>query len=341
MPRRTVRLRLTLLYGALFLASGALLLGITYVLVSHNTGNRFIVKGQVRPLDADGSVGKIQEPPELKALTSRLRAQAERQREEQMRSLLVQSGIALGLMTIASLGIGWLIAGRILRPMEEAHEAQRRFVANASHELRTPLTMMRTSLDVAAAKPGAAVPEVALLDLKLREGLDRADRLVDSFLTLARAEGEGLPDQRTLSLPALVERAIDDRASAVAERSIEVHRDLREADVTGTETLLARLVENVVDNAVRHNEDAGWISVATRNGGSTATLVVESGGRRLEEAEVRELAQPFRRLGAERTEGGVGLGLSIVTAIAAAHGGRLDLAARPDGGLRVAVELPA
>jgi signal transduction histidine kinase len=103
------------------------------------------------------------------------------------------------------------------------------------------------------------------------------------------------------------------------------------------------MVENVIDNAVCHNTQGGWIAISTRSRGGGARLVVENGGQVLDQQQVSELTQPFRRLEADRigTDKGSGLGLSIVAAIAEAHGGRLDLQARPGGGLRVCVELPA
>jgi signal transduction histidine kinase len=374
---RTVRLRLTLLYGALFLVSGAALLGITYVLVRHNTNLVLIHSsqpGEQRRIETD-------DPERLQNLVpARLRADANRERNRH--DLLVQSSLALGLMSMLSIGLGWVMAGRVLRPLrtmtattrrisahnlherlalegpsdelknlgdtiddllerlEAAFGAQRRFVANASHELRTPLAMMRTSLDVAAAKPGPRAPELEALERKLREGLDRADRLLESFLALARAQhGGALPEVSTVSLAEVAGTALAIRRDAIAERGIEVRERLGDAAVGGSRPLLARMVDNVVDNAIRHNEAGGWIGVETGQNGDRASVVVESGGPRLDEAEVQELVQPFRRLGAERT-GGVGLGLSIVAAIADAHGGELALEARPEGGLRVAIALP-
>jgi signal transduction histidine kinase len=129
---------------------------------------------------------------------------------------------------------------------------------------------------------------------------------------------------------------------AIAAKQIELRRELGRANVTGSEVLLARMVENVIDNAIRHNEPSGWIRVVTRSEDDAALVLVESGGPALEPSEVRELAQPFRRLGVERTNShnGVGLGLSIVDAIAEAHGGELKLHARAEGGLLVEIRLP-
>ena len=112
--------------------------------------------------------------------------------------------------------------------------------------------------------------------------------------------------------------------------------------MTGSQALLCRMVDNVLDNAIGHNRDGGWISVTTGADGHLARLVVETGGDVLDAGQVAQLAQPFRRLGADRTgsDHGSGLGLSIVEAIAAAHGGTLGLRARPEGGLRVSIGLP-
>ena len=111
--------------------------------------------------------------------------------------------------------------------------------------------------------------------------------------------------------------------------------------VTGNQTLLGRMIDNVIDNAIGHNHDGGWIRVTTGTSGF-AWMIVETGGPALDPRLVAQLAQPFRRMAADRTGSGqgAGLGLSIVSAIAAAHGGVLDLQARPEGGLRVGIGLP-
>jgi signal transduction histidine kinase len=393
-----VRLRLTLLYGVLFLVSGAALLTITNLLVSHATGRVLLIErmigpdpGQVEPgvtsrLEADQLPAIPRGVPErMRARAEQMRAQASRQRAHDLDQLLIQSAIALGLMGVVSVGLGWLMAGRVLRPLrtmtattqrisehnlhqrlalegpsdelkdlgdtidellarlEAAFEAQRSFVANASHELRTPLSMMRTSLDVATGKPGPVPPQTRVLEGKLREGLDRADRLLGDFLTLARAQRGALPDQTSVSLDAIVSAALESEADATAERRIRVRKSLGDAEIAGSPSLLRHMVENVIDNAIRHNEPSGWVEVKTQTHGEVAILVVESGGRRLDESEIGHLTQPFRRLAADRTgsENGVGLGLSIVAAIAGAHGGRLELRARSEGGLRVLIELPS
>jgi len=388
-----VRLRLTLLYSALFLASSAVLLGITYVLVRHSIGSSFMVfrvgpRGLLPAGDALGAAQRL----DLQEAVQRLQATSVEQSDDLVRQLLIQSGIALAIMSVVSIALGWVVAGRVLAPLrtmiattrrishdnlhqrlaldgpddelkrladtiddllarlDTAFEAQRRFVANASHELRTPLAMMRTSLDVATGKPGPVPVQVTALDAKLREGLDQADRLLEGFLALSRAQRGELGDEArvSVSLAALAAAAVQARADEIAAQELDVQVDAGTGDayVRGSETLLAQLVANLVDNAVRHNVAGGWLSVVARADGDLVTLVVENGGPRLDMRRVQELTQPFRRLGADRTntdagsERGFGLGLSIVAAIASAHGGRVALDAREQGGLRVTVQLP-
>ena len=380
MPRRTVRLRLTALYGGLFLVSGAALLAITYLLVA-GLPIRFPPPGGVgglpsrvpqRPPSCSPAQGFCGHPFALAQQTAVLHG------------LLIRSGIALVIMAVLSIWLGWLMAGHVLRPLqvitsttrqisdenlherltlpgpldeltelgdtidallgrlEGAFDAQRNFVANASHELRTPLAMMRTSLDVAEAKSSSVSQDASVLAGKVREGLDQADRLVESFLVLARAQRGVMTDLTTVCLPEIVSTALDARTAEVAGMHLAVRLQLGDADVVGSETLLARMVANLVGNAIRHNQPGGFIDVTTEADAFAVRLVVENGGPSLDPDQVAQLSQPFKRLGAERTgsAGGVGLGLSIVAAIVAAHRGSLDLQEGPGGGLRVGIELP-
>jgi signal transduction histidine kinase len=227
--------------------------------------------------------------------------------------------------------------------LETSFEAQRRFVANASHELRTPLTMMRTALDVAACNPDPAGRDVVILAAKMRRGLDQADRLLEGFLMLARAQNGSFTGGVTVSLDKLAYAALAERGEAITAMELTVRQTGQDAAVAGSETLLSRMVENVIDNAIRHNQHGGWIQVIAQADDTQARLVVETSGRRLDDREIRELPRPFRRLAPDRTgsDNGTGLGLSIVAAIAATHHGTLDLHARPEGGLRVVITLPA
>jgi signal transduction histidine kinase len=380
---RTVRVRLTAVYGALFLLISLGLLAITNGLFATHSANARTVA-----VNSAGSAGQselAQAQAQVRQLRGQLAVAENSRHADETHTLATGSAIALGVMTAVSLALGWGVAGRVLRPLrvmtattrrisaDSLHErldmpgphdelkdladtidgllerldgsfaAQRRFVANAAHELRTPLATIRASLDVAVAKP-APVPATVVAG-RLYGELDRVDRLLDGLLMLARAEHADLPGPAGLSLEAVASAALAARAGAIHARNLTVAHDANPdgAWVTGSTELVHRMVDNVIDNAIAHNEPGGWIRVSTMTCGPAAALVVENGGPVLDPGQVRELARPFRRLGPDRTgsDRGSGLGLSIVAAIAAAHHGALDLRARPDGGLRVRIELPA
>ena len=391
-PRRTVRLRLTALYGVLFFASGAVLLAIAGGFAVNRSSSEAVSPASTLP-------GRPSRPSPPSALAY---AQARIQHLQQQlaaaqggnyqlhafsRNLLLASVVALGAMTVVSVLMGWFVAGRALRPvrtmtaaakrisahnlderlavtgpadelkelgdtidgllerLESAFKAQRRFVANASHELRTPLTTMRASLDVAVAKPEPAPPQTIALANRLRTQLDRIDGLLDAFLVLARAQHRDLPGRAVVPVEYMVGAALHDQKAAIAAMNLTVHDSsgLGGVWVSGSQALLSRMLENVIGNAVCHNVEGGWLAITTRGRDGRAQLIVENGGEILDQQQVSELSQPFRRLGADRTgsDKGSGLGLSIVAAIAEAHGGTLDLRARPGGGLRVSIDLPA
>jgi signal transduction histidine kinase len=350
-----VRLRFTILYGAMFLVSGVGLVAIVALVGFRDTANTTQAGHPV---------------PEMQR-------QLAEQDDIRTRQFMAGAALALLIMLAVALLLGRLAAGRVLRPLrvltaatrrisadnlherlaltgptdevkaladtidqllgrlDESFAAQRRFVANASHELRTPLATMRASLDVAMAKPGPVPPETSRLADRLRAELDQVERLLEGFLVLARAQHGALDDRTVVSLAELAGEAL--RGCA-----LQVYEDLAADAVTeGNRVLLARMVGNVIDNAVRHNVADGWIRVTAGAAGEAATLTVESSGPVLDAGQVAALGRPFQRLGADRTGDGTGLGLSIVAAVAAAHGGSLGLTARPGGGLVVTVALPA
>jgi signal transduction histidine kinase len=381
-PRGTVRLRMTLLYGGLFLLSGAALLAIASGLAVGRSSTEVSRHPASAPVSTQTALAQAR--AQIRALQSEL-AEASTNRSNLSHDLLIASLIALGIMVAVSALLGWIFAGRSLRPLrlitatarriseDSLHErlafngpadelkdladtfdgllerlqaafaAQRRFVANASHELRTPLATMRAALDVAMAKPGPLPPQTVVLAHRLRTELDRVDELLAGLLVLARAQHGGLPNLEVVSLNTLVADAVRARSAAIAAAGLGVQlAGDAPLPVAGSQVMLRRMVDNVVENAIVHNEPHGWVAVSTWAGQGTCRIVVENGGQVLDQPEVSQLAQPFRRLGADRvgSDRGSGLGLSIVAAIAAAHGGSLDLRARPAGGLAVVISLP-
>jgi signal transduction histidine kinase len=366
----TIRMRLTLLYAAAFFLAGAVLVVLIYLYLGQVLGHQLAVR---EPAPHDG-VG----------------AELSRAREETLNSMLVASVVLLGVVGVVAAGLGWLLAGRALHPLQQitatahrvadrslherialdgpddeikeladtfdgmldrldrAFEGQQRFVANASHELRTPLTLNRTLIEVALARPDAdeALHQLGSTLLAINQ---RHERLIDGLLTLASSD-QRITDATGLDLADVARHVVAGSATAAQEAGVELRSDLNVAPVAGDPLLLERLVQNLVDNAVRYNIGAGgWVIVRTGIRDDHAQLAVENTGPVVPPYAVASLFEPFRRQPtseriADAADGllrrGAGLGLSIVRSVARAHGGEARAAARTDGGLIVEVGLP-
>jgi signal transduction histidine kinase len=382
LPAPTIRLRMTALYGLVFLITGAVLLTIGYELVRHNLNSPPNYRQELEKLGLA--------PPSLFArppgagpgsagfrIAAAIRAQL---RADALHRLLIEYAVALGAMTIVSVVAGWLLAGRALRPLraitatarrvsgenlgeriglkgpadelkeladtfdgmlgrlDGAFASQRHFVANASHELRTPLAIMRTEVDVSLADPDASTEELRRMGDAVRETVDRCERLIEGLLMLARSEA-ATGREEPADLAALAADCVTDLWARAEDAHVRVRDDLQPAWTRGEPALLERMIANLIDNGIRHNESGGYLRVSTRTEGSLVHVVVANSGAQIDPADALTLTQPFRRL--DRGGGGFGLGLSIVRSVVEAHGGTLLVTAPTSGGLEVHVTLPA
>jgi signal transduction histidine kinase len=430
LPYRTARIRLTALYGALFLGSGVALVAVTYVLFERATEFRSPRLPKIPHAPAIQNLQpQLVQLAELKKYLGILAAKApsplanqnalqlttgqqlmrdERQlaqsvhqlaqavhqltqagtveaaqRAADSHQLLVNSGIALAIVAVLGLLAGWLVAGRILRPirtitrtarrisstslherlalegpqdelkelgdtldslfarLEAAFEAQRHFVANASHELRTPLTAERTLLQVALDDPGTTNAEWRSTATEVLASTDEQAGLIEALLTLASSES-GLTEHEPTDLAAAVSATLADLRPEIGRLGIAITSATTPAPLEGDPLLVERLVANLLGNAIRHNVSGGHVQVATRVQRGRAVLSVTNTGPAIPPADVDRLFQPFQRLGRRRAnyKDGHGLGLSIVRAIATAHGATIAADAQPGGGLSVRVAFP-
>lgn len=233
------------------------------------------------------------------------------------------------------------IVDTMLGRLASSFDGQRRFVANASHELRTPLTINRTLVDVAVRRPDAT-DDVKRLGESLLLVNARHERLIDGLLALTEGE-QAVLDRRPFDLSDVAEHVLDQAVGEAAEREVTIHRLLDAAPTAGEAVLVERLVQNLVENAVRHNHPKGEVWVTTRHRGERVELVVANTGLQVPSYEIETIFQPFRRLHGDRlrSDRGSGLGLSIVRVIAEAHHGTVTARPREEGGLTITVELPA
>ncbi|HWF52122.1 MAG TPA: HAMP domain-containing sensor histidine kinase [Solirubrobacteraceae bacterium] len=379
-PTRTIRFRLTATYGIVFLVTGAVLLTIGYALVRHNISGPQDFGKTYRHL-VPGTPAPLQGPFAPNSTLRRLfRAEHAQFVSNALHRLVLEYVLALGAMTLVSVGAGWWLAGRALRPLRDitatarrvsghnlgeridlegpadelkeladtfdgmlarldsAFASQRHFVANASHELRTPLAIMRTEVDVALADPSAGTEDLRGMGEAVRETIDRCERLIEGLLTLARSEASASRGEPA-DLAELAGDCLTDLRARAEEADVEVRPRLEPAQARGDARLLERLIANLIDNGIRYNRPGGFLSVATETGGGRAVVRVRNSGEAIDPAAAATLTEPFRRIG--RGGDGFGLGLSIVSSVVAAHGGRLRVQAPQSGGLDVIVELPA
>jgi signal transduction histidine kinase len=379
MRRRAVRWRLTCLYGGLFLAAGAGLLAITYLLVAAFPG-KYTTQGPSmgRPGHGPHPAGTSFLSPPASA-----QAQAAQQHAADMHQFLVQSGISLAIMAVAAIGLGWLIAGRILRPLQimtattrrisadslhhrlalqgppdelkaladtidglldrldAAFDAQRRFAANASHELRTPLTLERAMLEVALANPRTTLASLRSTCEEVLAACQDQERLIEALLILARSQ-QGLDHRRPFDLAEITTQVLDAHRPQARARQLIIETALAPATVHGDARLAARLVTNLADNAIRYNNPGGRVEIVTAIKAGRPALLVANTGPPVPDSQIERLLRPFQRLATGRTgqPDGHGLGLSIAQAIAAAHDATLTASPRPGGGLAVEVTFP-
>ncbi|MDE3133901.1 MAG: HAMP domain-containing histidine kinase [Acidobacteriota bacterium] len=343
----SLRVRLTVLYAVLFLLAGSGLLALSYGLLAARLPKptnpvKNIGAARLDALCKQKTGGS--NPTLNRECTHRLVAAARivsrDQRDATLSTMLDVALVGLGVATLLSGALGWVVAGRVIRPTEAALASRKRFIANAAHELRTPLSAMRTALDVTLSKqPAPTLEQLVATAESLNRSVDQAGAIIDALLTLSAAEVS--PRVRTaVDLAPVVEDALDTAGAQIASRQLQLDTDTQPALTTGDRVLIERLVGNLLDNAVRHNVEAGELRVRTYEHDGTAELMVSNSGPRLDPELIPTLFEPFAR--GERTSSleGVGLGLSIAQAIATAHGATLAAQARDGGGLEIRVAFP-
>jgi signal transduction histidine kinase len=392
LPAPTIRLRLTLVYGGLFLCSAAALLAITYVLVHHQyTGSFFISSGHQAAVQFQSSgnidakpVPGFEVPIGPNAIAGSRKvaiAAAQGQSDAALHKLFVDSAAALAVMAVLSLWLGWVIAGRALRPIRTITETARDISASSLHRrlaLEGPddeLKQLGNTVDgllarleisfeaqrqfVANASHELRTPltlERTLLEVALSDpnaSIDSYRRTCEQLLAVGEQQERLIEALLTLSRG---QRGLDSRqpvdlaaitataAAAADHDGLVLDTALLPAQTTGNPRLVERLVANLLSNAIHHNIDDGSVSITTETRDGHAVLTVSNTGPTIPASELERIFQPFQRLDPGRANNngnGLGLGLSIVQAIANAHGATITTDAQADGGLQIQISFPA
>jgi heavy metal sensor kinase len=228
--------------------------------------------------------------------------------------------------------------------LDEAFRRQRQFAADASHELRTPLTSIKGQVEVALNRERSAQTYREVLGT-VNEEVDRLIRLVGSLLTLARADAGQIPIARErVELGELVTGAVEQARPMAEERGVRLEAaPAAPVALEADEDLLLQLLLNLVDNAVKHTERGGEVTLGWARRDSSAELWVRDSGAGISPEHLPRIFDRFYRADAARSraEGGTGLGLSICRWIAEAHGGSISAESTPGSGSTFTVRLPA
>jgi signal transduction histidine kinase len=222
--------------------------------------------------------------------------------------------------------------------LQASFESQRQFVANASHELRTPLAGQRTLLQVGLADPDADAQALRSTCEEALQLSGQQERLIDALLTLATSE-RGIESWEPFDLAQLTQDIVDSRRPDAGRHGVQIDPTFQSAMAIGDPGLVASLVANLLDNAIRHNVANGTVEISTTATADGARLTVSNTGPVVPFIEVERLFQPFQRLGDQRINAtdGHGLGLTIAKAIATAHDANLAARPGPQGGLDIQV----
>lgn len=384
---RTIRTRLTVLYGGAFFVAGALLVAVMYFYVRQSLDNSPGVNALATAQTFLGEQG-LQAHPLLEDLLVSLSKQAEEQRRDTLRAVLGWSLACLAGVGLIAVAFGWVLAGRFLQSLQDitatarrvadrnlherislsgpydeikeladtfdamlerldrSFDSRYRFVANASHELRTPLAINRTVIEVALEDPEVVEQTRRLAHILL--GVNkRHEKLIDGLLVLASSD-QRIDRLVQVDLADAANRAIANAGQQAVQAAVSISSTINSVRVAGDPVLLQRLIDNLVDNAVRYNVPAGgWVHVGVTADSRAARLRVENVGPLISPTDAEVMFEPFRRLANDdrrsnaTTFDGAGLGLSIVRAVADAHGARVEATPRPHGGLTIEVVFPA
>jgi signal transduction histidine kinase len=380
-PRLTIRARLTLLYTGLFALCGSIVVAVSYTLVARLEPQG---QGQQAPASFLARCRSEQLSPHpndrlLAKCSAYFQLQGARhQRDVTLSHLLQYSLITLAVVIALAAILGWIAAGRALRPVHRITAAARaasehnlsarvalRGPRDELHELAETFDEMldrlqvafegqrrfiasashelRTPLAVMGATVDVVLDNPASTPADLREMATEIRAAVDHAEHLIGALLILAHNERGLTVHDEVDLATvaEDVLDTAGLRDRRVHATLEPAVISGDPVLVERLVANLVDNAVQYNTAAGEIWVGTRTVAGKSHLTVANTGPPIRPADVDRIFQPFQRLNDRASQEGFGLGLTIVASIAAVHGGIATARPRNDGGLSITVTIPA
>ena len=228
---------------------------------------------------------------------------------------------------------------QMLERLDEGFTAQRQFTGNAAHELRTPLALMQAQVELFSAEHPDVLPETADFLRLLREQTERMTQMTRTLLEMCGLQAVPCTDH--IELGPMVDEIFADLAPLAEKNNIALERD-GDGVMTGSDTLIYRLLFNLTENAIKYNRPGGSVRLSVTPEPEKLLIRVSDTGRGIPERFQRSIFQPFFRVDKSRSReyGGVGLGLSLVWEIVKLHGGTVCVENSSEAGTTVAVSLP-
>ncbi len=228
---------------------------------------------------------------------------------------------------------------QMLERLDEGFTAQRQFTGNAAHELRTPLALMQAQVELFSAEHPDVLPETADFLRLLREQTERMTQMTRTLLEMCGLQAVPCTDH--IELGPMVDEIFADLAPLAEKNNITLERD-GDGVMTGSDTLIYRLLFNLTENAIKYNRPGGSVRLSVTPEPEKLLIRVSDTGRGIPERFQRSIFQLFFRVDKSRSReyGGVGLGLSLVWEIVKLHGGTVCVENSSEAGTTVAVSLP-
>ena len=228
----------------------------------------------------------------------------------------------------------------MLARLQASFEAERQFSSDVSHELRTPIAVIRSQCEFALSGQAGEEEKREAFEAVLKQS-ERMNSIVSQLLLLSRAEnGKFVPEREPVELNVLCETVCEELEAMAAERQVELTWNTEELQITGDETLLIRMVNNLVSNAIRYNRPGGSAEVSLRKRGKYAVLTVRDTGIGIRREDLGQIFSRFYRADRSRSSEGTGLGLSMAAWIARVHGGSIRAESVYGEGSVFTAELP-
>ena len=228
---------------------------------------------------------------------------------------------------------------QMLDRLDEGFAAQRQFTGNAAHELRTPLALMQAQLELFSAEHPKVLPETASFLLLLREQTERMTQMTKTLLEMS--ELRTVPCNDHIEIAPMIEEIFAD-LTPLAEKNGIILESTGDGTMTGSDTLIYRLLFNLTENAIRYNRPDGIVRITVTEEEKRLIIRVSDTGCGVPEQYRESIFQPFFRVDKSRSRenGGVGLGLSLVWEIVTLHGGEVRVEKSSEKGTTIAVKLP-